>query len=152
MKKPCTRCKIEKELTEFHAHKGKKDGRRSLCKLCRKSDPIEAEKARVRANRYRKKYPEKVKANAKYFADKRTPENRRKELLKNKYGLTPEDVPDACELCGKKWKINVDHCHVKGHVRGFLCLNCNHAIGLAKDNPSLLRRMADYLEKDRRRS
>ena len=32
-------------------------------------------------------------------------------------------------------------------VRGLLCFACNTAIGQAKDDPALLRRMADYVER-----
>ena len=32
-------------------------------------------------------------------------------------------------------------------LRGLLCTNCNRGIEYLKDNPKVLRRMADYLEK-----
>jgi hypothetical protein len=35
MCKVCIICKIEKPLSEFHKHKGRKDGYRERCKLCR---------------------------------------------------------------------------------------------------------------------
>jgi hypothetical protein len=44
-------------------------------------------------------------------------------------------------------EICVDHCHTSGRIRGFLCHDCNLAIGKAKDDPNLLRKMAEYLEK-----
>jgi hypothetical protein len=31
-------------------------------------------------------------------------------------------------------------------VRGLLCGNCNHALGMLDDNPQLLRTAASYLE------
>lgn len=36
MKKICTKCKVEKELTEFHNKSEAKDGKNSACKSCRK--------------------------------------------------------------------------------------------------------------------
>lgn len=33
--KTCNRCEIEKPLTEFHPHKGNRDGYRNQCKACR---------------------------------------------------------------------------------------------------------------------
>ena len=36
--KKCTKCGIEKELTEFHKHKKQKDGLRPRCKTCRKEE------------------------------------------------------------------------------------------------------------------
>lgn len=39
----------------------------------------------------------------------------------------------------------VDHDHATGVVRGLLCSSCNVALGLAKDNPITLERLANYL-------
>ena len=33
--KKCTKCGIEKEISEFHKQKSGKHGRRNVCKLCR---------------------------------------------------------------------------------------------------------------------
>lgn len=43
--------------------------------------------------------------------------------------------------------LSVDHDHKTGHVRGLLCSRCNKALGDLMDDPVLLRRAADYLEK-----
>ena len=55
-----------------------------------------------------------------------------------------------CAGCRKKkeghW--HTDHCHRTERVRGILCRPCNLALGFARDVPSTLRRLADYLEKD----
>jgi len=39
------------------------------------------------------------------------------------------------------------HCHETGQRRGILCRAHNTALGLFKDDPSDLRKAADYLEK-----
>lgn len=44
--KECRKCKEEKDLSEFHRHKARKDGRTEVCKKCRctaKQKPIEKE-------------------------------------------------------------------------------------------------------------
>jgi len=59
---------------------------------------------------------------------------------------------DVCEACGepdaKGKKLAFDHCHDKGHFRGWLCHRCNLALGLMRDSPALLNKLADYLIED----
>ena len=37
--KTCRKCKMEKELVEFHNHIRSKDGKQTICKKCRKEIP-----------------------------------------------------------------------------------------------------------------
>ena len=48
---------------------------------------------------------------------------------------------------GKTRDLAIDHCHTTLKVRGLLCSHCNTSIGLMCDDPSILRKAADYLEK-----
>jgi len=83
--------------------------------------------------------------------------------MKAKFGLTNEQYvrlynkDTRCWICGaeksivagKPSRLVIDHDHEKTgpeSIRGVLCHYCNMAIGLAEDNPAMLRRMADYLE------
>lgn len=56
----------------------------------------------------------------------------------------------GCSVCKnlgtKEKRLHLDHSHKTGKFRGILCSNCNFAIGHSKDNPILLRRLANYLE------
>lgn len=56
--------------------------------------------------------------------------------------------PTACEVCGAVPRnyICFDHCHTTNKFRGWLCNSCNSALGYARDNPDLLRKLAAYLE------
>lgn len=86
---------------------------------------------------------------------------RRRSMLKTTYGLTPEAfdaIVEAqggrCAIClgddpGVKGVWHVDHCHDTNAVRGLLCTNCNTGLGQFKDDPDVLRRAVDYLEKAR---
>jgi Recombination endonuclease VII len=79
-------------------------------------------------------------------------------ILRKKYGLSLEQYQEMlkeqdgkCYCCGDpptghKTLLAVDHCHKTGTVRRLLCDRCNRAIGLFKDDPSILRRAAEYLE------
>lgn len=59
--------------------------------------------------------------------------------------------PDVCEVCDKpptgKHPLHFDHCHTTGAFRGWLCVGCNTALGSALDDPAILRKLADYLER-----
>jgi len=58
--------------------------------------------------------------------------------------LTPEaDTPGR--------RLQVDHCHVKGHVRKLLCAHCNRAIGLLKEDPAIIERAYHYVQQDHKR-
>lgn len=52
-----------------------------------------------------------------------------------------------CESVPKKRNLVVDHNHKTGQVRGLLCNKCNHdLLGGGRENPTILRRAAKYLE------
>ncbi len=81
------------------------------------------------------------------------------------YSITIEDYKDIyekqsglCYICNSEgFKISskpsepllvVDHNHITGKVRGLLCHNCNRALGLLKDDISLLYRGIEYLNNE----
>ena len=79
-------------------------------------------------------------------------------FLKRTYGLSKADFDvmldkqnGKCAICKKeapthhKKRLNVDHCHKTGAIRGLLCDACNRGIGLFKDNPELLQKAISYL-------
>lgn len=82
----------------------------------------------------------------------------KKYRIKKLYGLTQEQVQiiaenqtHQCAICDKPFeeKVQIDHCHKTGIIRGLLCINCNWLLGKAYDDPKLLRKAAQYLEKVR---
>lgn len=58
-----------------------------------------------------------------------------------------------CKTTGFKMRedhvsgMNLDHCHKTGKARALLCHNCNRGLGLLQDDPWILRRAADYVER-----
>lgn len=74
-------------------------------------------------------------------------------ITKEQYFLLYEEACGACQVCGTVptgkgpyRSLNVDHDHATGKVRGLLCAACNKALGYARDNPQILRKLANYLE------
>jgi hypothetical protein len=58
--------------------------------------------------------------------------------------VPPDDA--VCEICGSGKRLCLDHDHITGAFRGWLCATCNSAIGMLRDDPVLIRRAADYVE------
>jgi hypothetical protein len=78
--------------------------------------------------------------------------------MKRKYGMTFKkyeqmlsDQSGLCAICASpppdhhKKRLNIDHCHSSGRVRGLLCDACNRALGLFKDDPDVLLKAISYL-------
>jgi recombination endonuclease VII len=89
------------------------------------------------------------------YAD--NPQPRRDEVLRSSYGITRQEwgailgrQEGRCAICAdvldKGKGTHIDHCHATGIVRGLLCGRCNVAIGMLKDNSTLLRAAARYVE------
>jgi|SRR5579859_6476634 len=77
--------------------------------------------------------------------------------LQSSYGISlldyerlVRDQDNKCAICGQEdnlgW-LSVDHNHETGEVRGLLCRACNAAIGALKDDPDLVRKALEYLER-----
>lgn len=93
-------------------------------------------------NDYWDKYPEKRKA------------ARKRHNNKSRYGFTEEEYQAfldsrgrKCEVCGDDRKPCVDHCHKTDIVRGVLCGGCNTSLGQLKEDPKIIRALADYIER-----
>lgn len=68
-------------------------------------------------------------------------------------GITVEEYNrrrmGACEICGAddRFPLNWDHDHRTGQFRGFLCEPCNHLLGKAKDDATILTAAIAYLQR-----
>ncbi len=136
MTKTCLKCGVEKPLDDFYKFFDKWSDKyysSSRCKPCH--------------------YEYKRESST-------TSRNRKAEKLKLRYGLTYEqwermraNENHSCMICGiseaeTDKKLDVDHCHTSGKVRGILCNPCNNMIGHAKDNVAVLRAAVEYLEEN----
>ncbi len=102
--------------------------------------------------RYRKD-PERGRAAASKWA-RENPEKKRNIAMRSKYGLERADYDrmvaeqsSLCLICRQPDRLGIDHCHATLKVRGLLCQSCNLGLGAFKDNPDLMRRAAEYVER-----
>ena len=143
--KTCRKCNESKELDMFYKSPGMADGYRSDCMRCHKDY--------AKAYRLTERYKDTKR---KYEATDKAKLAKRKHSLKYNYGISLDSYntmyksqDGKCEICSKKEnKLNVDHDHETGEVRGLLCNNCNTGIGLLKDSQDILFQSQVYLLKD----
>lgn len=130
----------------------------------KRTDPEWMARDRERKTRWRANYRAKFtdaewkERNRIRAAKYRCPEKRREMHLVAKFGLTQADWDamfiaqgNACAICGSsepksKHGWHTDHCHTTGKVRGILCGHCNHILGRAFDNTTILKSAIKYLE------
>ena len=143
LNKDCPLKEQPQSLSAFYTLKSATDGHTKQCKECIKAYQRAHYKPRiydaVRQKTYVKSY---VAEDPDYF--------RRKHY--QEYGLSGELLSVAlektanCQVCGAKDKIVVDHCHETEKFRGFLCHNCNVALGMMKENPQNIAKLSLYAE------
>ena len=146
--KTCTKCGVEKEITEFHKHSHAKSGLQPRCKECVKlymqNNPHIGKRA---VDKYHASHKKEI----------------RSYQLKTRFGITLEQYNQmleaqngVCAICGnpeliinKKTQqpdsLSVDHNHVTGKVRKLLCHSCNAGLGHFKDNTINLNAAINYL-------
>lgn len=125
-KKKCHRCERPKRVEEFNKCRSRSDGRSATCRKCW----AEYQAERTLALKFGISFAE--------FH----------ELLKAQGG--------GCGICGTKagmkragrrLRLCVDHDHKTNRLRGILCNSCNNGLGRFKDDPALLVKAAQYLQR-----
>lgn len=83
---------------------------------------------------------------------------RRGAERKSRYGVTVEafekmraDQDNRCLICAEEFTDapHIDHDHRTNRIRGLLCSGCNLGLGHLRDDPSLMRKAAEYVEQHR---
>lgn len=113
----------------------------------------------------RPKTEEQLEAGREYYRQHRAQHglSYRESSMQRKFGIGLHEYGQMllaqggkCAICGEESggtrhgetkALAVDHDHVTGKVRGLLCESCNQGIGKLKDDPDLLRKAADYIER-----
>lgn len=128
--KTCTGCKLLLPLKQFSFDKNRSDGRCYYCKDC-----YIINERRQRVN----------------YADRRTHLN-----LMRDFGISldifkqiSKSQQDVCAICEKpaESRLCVDHDHTTGRLRGLLCQPCNKMLAAACDNPEILNKGIEYLNR-----
>lgn len=162
--KVCIRCQTDRPLSEFYRNKNCKDGFRSVCKPCGKNwreAYAEANRAHIaeRMREYRAKNLDRLKEGQRAYKARNASTLAAKK--REKYtGFSPAHFDAtvkgqgfACAICKRdfllltKQQVHADHCHATGKPRGVLCQICNTGLGKFSDDPAMLRKAAEYLEK-----
>lgn len=135
--KICTKCKIEKPISEFGVRRRAKDGYKARCRKC--------------TNEYRMPSESEIKRNARS-------RDRKYKFESGEYDRMLREQNGVCSVCREPetrksprshavLNLLVDHSHVTNKVRSLLCHRCNTAIGLFRDSPLLCSAAAMYLER-----
>ncbi len=161
--KACRLCGETKPLSEFHRANGMKDGHRNECKTCfrraaRARYHADPQKAIASVKRWQEDNAEHLRA---YRAEYRNRPERKRAMrdlyYRRTYGLSADEADEIlaaqngrCAICcrpapDRLGAMHLDHDHVTGAIRGFLCLDCNHGLGKLRDSPELLLRALVYL-------
>jgi hypothetical protein len=130
----CSVCGEHKPLSAFGRYSKANPQPRRKCKRC---------SSRLRTE-WVARNPEKQKATALRFS------------LKSIYKITPAEYErllanqhGACAICKvpptAKRRLDIDHDHQTGRVRGLLCTCCNRAIGLLREDATLFQAAMNYI-------
>lgn len=139
----CTKCKERQTIENFYLCSGGKY-RRRICKTCNMGRATKRRNERKDIGEYH---------NIFY----------RENYLRRKYGITVtqlekllDEQGGKCAICGRELdttissnvpgKMQIDHDHETGRVRGLLCFCCNTGIGKFKDSKELMKKAIDYLD------
>lgn len=160
----CGRDDLTRE--DFYLDSSKKHGLSQLCRLCEGERTRAAKHQHYLRSEKRKQAMARKSKRAYYLRNRETimskseaykqrnPGKVRAYLLKRKYRLTPEERAamieerrGCCEICGMYQgdRLEVDHNHTTGKVRGMLCHNCNSGLGMFGDDVELLSNARSYL-------
>lgn len=70
----------------------------------------------------------------------------RRRRLAGLADATGEAKAGECPVCLRVGRLVVDHCHVSGAFRGWLCDRCNRSFGMMGDTIDTARRLLAYME------
>jgi Recombination endonuclease VII len=121
--------------------------RQKVIDSSRKRDLANPEKTRERQRKYVAANLEKVRERSRKWAAANLEKTRATYRKYRGLPLPTRLMPELCERnCGRK-ATALDHCHITGKFRGWLCQRCNMGLGLLGDTLEDARHAVIYLEK-----
>jgi len=137
MVKLCSKCKVERPLTEFRKRSNKLY-LQSWCKVC----------SRIAAKNANKKA--RIKNPLKAYQESRDSQLKSYGLNGYMFHILLQMQDYRCAICKIEYEnvtkdFAVDHCHKTQVVRGLLCTSCNTGIGLLDENPQIINQALKYL-------
>lgn len=151
--KTCTKCGVEKPDGDFYKAKRVKSGFHSECKTCHK---ICSQASRRKNKKGRAKYEWKRRKGSRFNQSLICARSRAKKDDHEPCNATTKELKAAftgfCDVCGVPElecdrKLHMDHCHITGELRGFLCRSCNLGLGFFKDSDDILLSAMKYMAK-----
>ena len=147
----CRKCMRDKPEDQFYTYDLARKAYR--CKECAKKKAREYKARKRKENLAAWVQHDRAYRKRRYHEN---PDRAANATLQMKYGISLEGYEELlkrqngiCLLCKRppgKRRLSVDHNHKTGKIRGLLCNNCNRGIGHLRDDPTLLREAANYLE------
>lgn len=94
---------------------------------------------------YEKNRQEIIEKSKNYFQKNKLKVYERRNK-KRKITVKYSGKPNKCEICHLTGKICLDHNHITGEFRGWICDRCNKVLGFVKDDKELLIKLSNYLK------
>jgi len=155
--KKCSLCGYRKPLESYYTNKKSKDGLTARCADCCRLANAEYRACNVetvakRKADYRRRNRDMLRAYYRRYDEAHREERRIKAKL-YKYGLTRDEyvallktAGGKCQICKQKCdKLQIEHCHVSGTVRGLVCRRCNKGLAVFKDCKKTVAAAAKFL-------
>ena len=153
--KMCRRCFVEKPHSDFNKDASAADKLKYICRPCdREMQRLNRLQRGDRVRKWQRDWRHRNLSKAR-SGDARSHLKR----ACARYGMTVEDYltvlhtqDSKCAICRTPQsefsrRFAIDHCHTSKKFRGLLCLNCNTALGLFKDSPSIMQQAILYIKR-----
>lgn len=85
------------------------------------------------------------------YAKKVKPDPKEKRLYESEHPRPKVGEPFTCPICNKTFirehnnDVVLDHSHIDGSIRGWLCSSCNTSLGKFGDDVGILRRAINWI-------